>query len=57
MVPHVQLSTDNGHGCSKNKTKYFLYTNSQFFSGLTTAQAVDPLSLHRHFLGYTIGKM
>jgi hypothetical protein len=27
----------------KNKTNYFLCTNSHFYSGLMTAQAVDPL--------------
>jgi hypothetical protein len=46
MVPHMRLSTDCGLGCFRNKTKYYLlYTNSKFFSGLTTAQEVDPLPL------------
>jgi hypothetical protein len=43
MAPHVQPSTNCGLGCFKNKTKYFFCTNSHFLSGLTTAQAVDPL--------------
>jgi hypothetical protein len=51
MVPHVQLSTNYGLGCFKNKTKYSHCTNGHFFSGLTTAQAVDPLPLHRDFPG------
>jgi hypothetical protein len=49
MLLHVQLSTNCGLGCFKNKTKYFLFTNSHFLSGLTTAQAVDPLPLYRDF--------
>jgi hypothetical protein len=49
MVPNVQSSTNCGLGCFKNKTKKFLCTNSHFLSGLTTAQAVDPLPLHRDF--------
>jgi hypothetical protein len=49
MVPHVQSSTNCGLGCFKNKTKFFLCTNSHFLSGLTTAQAVDPLSVYRDF--------
>jgi hypothetical protein len=47
MVLHVQISINYGVGCFKNKTKYFLYTNSHFFSGVTTAQTVDPLPLYR----------
>jgi hypothetical protein len=43
MVPHVQSSTNWGLGCLKNKTNIFLCTNSQFLSGLMTAQAVDTL--------------
>jgi hypothetical protein len=49
MVLHVQSSTNYGLGCFKNKRKYSLCTNSHFFSGLTTAQAVDPLPLYRDF--------
>jgi hypothetical protein len=49
MVPHVQLSINCGLGCFKNKTKYFLCTNSHFLGGLMTAQAVDPLPLFRDF--------
>jgi hypothetical protein len=44
MVPHVQLSTNCELGFFKNKTNIFLCTNSQFLSGLTTAQAVDTLT-------------
>jgi hypothetical protein len=51
MVPHVQSSTNYGLGCFKNKTKYFLCTNSHFLSGLTIVQAVDPLPLYRDFPG------
>jgi hypothetical protein len=49
MVPHVQSSTNCGLGCFKNKTKNFLCTNSHFLSGLTTAQAVDPLPVYKDF--------
>jgi hypothetical protein len=54
MVSHVQSSTNSGLGCFKNKTKYFLCTNSHFLSGLTTAQAVDPLPLYRDFPGFSL---
>jgi hypothetical protein len=57
MVPHVLLSTNCGVGCFKNKTKYFLCTNNHFLSGLTTAQAVDPLPVYRDFPGWTIQKL
>jgi hypothetical protein len=33
---------------SGTKQNIFLCTNSQFFSGLMTAQAVDPLPLYRY---------
>jgi hypothetical protein len=34
---------------SKIKQNIFFYTNSHFLSGLTTAQAVDPLPVYRDF--------
>jgi hypothetical protein len=45
------MSTKCGLGCLRNKAKHFFCTKSQFFSGLMTAQAVDPLPLYRGFLG------
>jgi hypothetical protein len=51
MVQHVQLSTNCGLGCFKNKTKYFICTNSHFFTGYMTEQAVDPLPLYSDFPG------
>jgi hypothetical protein len=42
MVPHVQLSTVI-LADSEKMDIFFLITNSKFFSGLTTAKAVDPL--------------
>jgi hypothetical protein len=35
-------------GWFRNKTKYFLCNESQFLSGLKTAQAVDPIPLLAH---------
>jgi hypothetical protein len=49
MIPHVQWSTNFKLGSFKNKTNFFLCTNHHFFSGLATAQAVDPLPLYRDF--------
>jgi hypothetical protein len=53
-VPHVQSSTNCGLGCFKTKTKYFFCTNSHFLSGLTTAQAIDPLPLYRDFPAWPV---
>jgi hypothetical protein len=43
MTPQVQLSTNYRPGCFRYKTN--------FFSGLTTVKAVDPLSVDRDFPG------
>jgi hypothetical protein len=50
VVPHVQLSTNSGFWFFINKI-FFFALNSQFFIGLTAAQAVDPLPLYRNFTG------
>jgi hypothetical protein len=42
VVPHVQLSTNCGFGCFRNKTIYFLCTDSQFFSTLTRSRSPFP---------------
>ena len=34
---------------SEMKPNIFLGTNSQFFSGLATVQALDPVALHKYF--------
>jgi hypothetical protein len=33
----------------ETKQNQIIFTNSQLFSGLTTAQVVDPLSLYKDF--------
>jgi hypothetical protein len=54
MVPHVQGSSNCELGCFKNETKHFFLLKQPLFSGLKTAQAVDPLLLYRDFPGLAV---
>jgi hypothetical protein len=45
----VPLSTPCGLGCFRHRTKYIYFQLKPIFSGFTTVQAVDSISLYRDF--------